>query len=625
MKNFRQAFTLLELIVVIVILGLLAALAIPTFAGVIDKSKEEATLATLQAIAREAQALKAFDQGEWSNHYFEAAAADTHYAYEAGAFAAPSYVAVNSSTEDPKPGEIVYTINGDGVVLTILANDSKICAVGLNSTSIGDSTCLPPTTNEDGSNTGGTLSGGSISILPPGTVVGNPVVTPPVEPPVIVVPVAVPQNLNVSFTDPSANLSWDTVSDATAYNLYTGDGATEAAARIALDASTTPTKQVTTPNTQSTFASPGFQCYAVSAVRGASESARSGAVCAELVAPVPPSAVTSLAATASSSQVKLDWVAPVGTPVTNYRITVSPAASGGAVFDSASPTFTVAGLSNGTTYTFGVASQNGNLTSPAVTIVAAPTSAPSVVVSGLKYPGSMVELNGYMFIADQSNNAVKAVNLTTKSVTTLATITSPQEVVTDGTYIYARPYTGPVIKITVPASRSAGTVTSLSGLGTVQNIFSVDEVAYSWKAAEGLRALNSDGTSGPVLVPSTGLTMARGMTKVGNVFYFSMDGGVKAFDFNTKLLSNFTLAPVTATTIDGPPGTATFDQLHQIDTDGEHLYVSGYGDYKIRKISLQTGMTTTLVKGLIAMRSVQVVDSKVYYANFDGQLLVVDK
>jgi type IV pilus assembly protein PilA len=58
----RKAFTLLELIVVIVILGVLALIAIPTYNAVIGKSKVSAAKTTAQALERDALALAAFDQ-----------------------------------------------------------------------------------------------------------------------------------------------------------------------------------------------------------------------------------------------------------------------------------------------------------------------------------------------------------------------------------------------------------------------------------------------------------------------------------------------------------------------------------------------------------------------------------
>lgn len=59
-QNDRKAFTLLELIVVIVILGVLAALAIPTFRQVIEESSFKTLEASAQSLEREAVALAAF-------------------------------------------------------------------------------------------------------------------------------------------------------------------------------------------------------------------------------------------------------------------------------------------------------------------------------------------------------------------------------------------------------------------------------------------------------------------------------------------------------------------------------------------------------------------------------------
>jgi prepilin-type N-terminal cleavage/methylation domain-containing protein len=58
----RRAFTLLELIVVLVVLGLLAAIAIPTFQRVTEEAALTAETETLAAVARNAAALAALDR-----------------------------------------------------------------------------------------------------------------------------------------------------------------------------------------------------------------------------------------------------------------------------------------------------------------------------------------------------------------------------------------------------------------------------------------------------------------------------------------------------------------------------------------------------------------------------------
>ena len=59
----RKAFTLLELIVVVVVLGILALIAVPTFRSVIDSSAQSVAEQSAGTIARNANAIAAFDGG----------------------------------------------------------------------------------------------------------------------------------------------------------------------------------------------------------------------------------------------------------------------------------------------------------------------------------------------------------------------------------------------------------------------------------------------------------------------------------------------------------------------------------------------------------------------------------
>lgn len=96
-KSFRpkrgtHGFTLLELIVVIVILGILAALTIPTFKKVIATSELKSAEATTASLVRETLALSAFDANQIiSEEHLQTAARDlTSRAVNPGEYAAAS-------------------------------------------------------------------------------------------------------------------------------------------------------------------------------------------------------------------------------------------------------------------------------------------------------------------------------------------------------------------------------------------------------------------------------------------------------------------------------------------------------------------------------------------------------
>lgn len=76
-RPVRKGFTLLELIVVVVVLSILAALAIPSFNAVKNTAAEKTAIASAEAVVRNAKALAAFDGAALSDEYVDAAGLET--------------------------------------------------------------------------------------------------------------------------------------------------------------------------------------------------------------------------------------------------------------------------------------------------------------------------------------------------------------------------------------------------------------------------------------------------------------------------------------------------------------------------------------------------------------------
>ena len=68
MLQARKAFTLLELIVVIVVAGILAGIAIPSFNAVKTKANEQRAIQEANAFAKEVNSLLAFTDGVDSDY-----------------------------------------------------------------------------------------------------------------------------------------------------------------------------------------------------------------------------------------------------------------------------------------------------------------------------------------------------------------------------------------------------------------------------------------------------------------------------------------------------------------------------------------------------------------------------
>lgn len=60
-SKIKKGFTLLELVVVIVVIGILASIAIPTYGQVIERANEKSAQTTAQSFVAEAKIIAAFD------------------------------------------------------------------------------------------------------------------------------------------------------------------------------------------------------------------------------------------------------------------------------------------------------------------------------------------------------------------------------------------------------------------------------------------------------------------------------------------------------------------------------------------------------------------------------------
>lgn len=195
-RSKNRAFTLLELIVVIVILGLLATMSVPTFKNIIDKSKLNTDIASMQALARAEIATAAFGAGVYNKLSVE----DTITSVRGGS---GLWSPVETSSEF---GEVAFKIGDTNTSLQLvtLSSTAKDCIVAnINGTS-PVITVTAPVNN-------------TCSVSLEGETPETPEV-PDAQAP------SAPTGLNVTLneTDGLANLTWAAVSNATGYKIFNG-------------------------------------------------------------------------------------------------------------------------------------------------------------------------------------------------------------------------------------------------------------------------------------------------------------------------------------------------------------------------------------------------------------------
>ena len=352
----KRAFTLLELIVVVVVLSVLALLAVPTFAGVISRSKAASAQVTMDALAKDTLALAVLSSssGQVSVADFWAAAQETA-TYSSGP--APLAAAPGLAASGP----------------------TQLCVLGWAAVpSLGTSADLCPQ--------------GSSS-------------TPWSE------PSTTPGQLSVAFSVSTGSAPY------TQDGTYEG---TIAGAAMASSGSGYCSYLLIGPgHTYSSWVAKSAACTGSAALAGqGAQSVSTTTAAATTTTAAPKSSVTlptptNLVATGGDAQVSLSWSASTG--ATSYQVYSStgagystvPSASGGL---PSGTTTTVTGLTNGTTYSFEVVAldNSGDTSSPSASASATP-EAPSVLIS------AATGLLGYSWSPEPSVTATSTFTLDSPS------------------------------------------------------------------------------------------------------------------------------------------------------------------------------------------------------------------
>lgn len=115
----RRGFSLIELAVVLIVIGFIAAIAIPTFQKVIAKSEESAARASVEAVGRNAVAMAAFDRTS-------SGSVDPYSMLSEAVAETDGAVTQDAGTDgDLNTFDDVLTANGHGFTLTISGSKVK--------------------------------------------------------------------------------------------------------------------------------------------------------------------------------------------------------------------------------------------------------------------------------------------------------------------------------------------------------------------------------------------------------------------------------------------------------------------------------------------------------------------
>ena len=255
--------------------------------------------------------------------------------------------------------------------------------------------------------------------------------------------------------------------------------------------------------------------------------------------------------------------------------------------------------------------------------------------AGFSWPYDVATDGTNLYVPDKSNNEIRQIVIATGVVTTLAGSTTkgsadgtgnaasfnaPNGITTDGTNLYVSDGGNSEIRQIVIAT---GVVTTLAGSTTVGSADGTGSAA-SFNGpigitTEGANLYVADYWNHEIrkIVIATGVvtTLAGSTTKgsadgTGSTASFYCPGrlttdGINLYvsDFGNNKIRKIVIATGVVTTLagsttkgsaDGTGNAASFDGPTGITTDGTNLYVSDYWNNEIRQIVIATGVVTTL-------------------------------